>query len=139
MSDIRDTPSFKTIAVAFKRMRNIVKQAQQLKLTVAPKLDPSLFTAVEKRLFDAMQPAGRRFETARAKKNYPEALRALSELAPYIDEFFEHVMILAEDRSLQENRLNFINRIGRDFAGVAEFSEIVTESTKASPEKAERA
>src|ERR1035441_1789001 len=91
VSDIRDTPSFKTIAVAFKRMRNIVKQAQQLKLTVAPKLDPSLFTAVEKRLFAAMQPAGRRFETARAKKNYPEALRALSELAPYIDEFFEHV------------------------------------------------
>src|ERR1035437_4171047 len=139
VSDIRDTPSFKTIAFAFKRMRNIVKQAQQLKLTVAPKLDPSLFTAVEKRLFDAMQPAGQRFEKAHADKNYPEALRQLSELAPYIDEFFEHVMILVEDRSLQENRLKFINRIGLDFAGVADFSEIVTDSTKASPERGERA
>ena len=138
VSDIRDTPSFKTIAVAFKRMTNIARQARQLNLTVAARLDPSLFTGIEKRLFDAMQPAGQRFQRARAEKNYPEALRQLSELAPYIDEFFEHVMILAEDKTLQENRLSFISRIGLDFAGVADFSEIVTESTKASPERGER-
>jgi glycyl-tRNA synthetase beta chain len=138
VSDIRDTPSFKTIAVAFKRMTNIARQARQLNLTVAAKLNPSLFTSIEKRLFDAMQPAGQRFQIARDEQNYPEALRQLSELAPNIDEFFEHVMILAEDRTLQENRLNFITRIGLDFAGVADFSEIVTDSTKASPERGER-
>jgi glycyl-tRNA synthetase beta chain len=127
VSEVRGSRDFASISVAFKRMRNIVRQAQQLNLTVANELNHSLFSDTETRLFEQMQPAGEGFEAARAAKNYPEALRQLSQLAPYIDEFFEKVMVLAEDKALQENRLKFVNRIGRDFAGIADFSEIVTE------------
>jgi glycyl-tRNA synthetase beta chain len=128
VTDIRETDQFKRIAVAFKRMKNIVKRAQQLKLGVAEQLDRSLFTETEERLFSAMEPAGQRFEAARAQRNYPDALAQLSQLGPYIDKFFDDVMILAEDKRLQQNRLKFINRLGRDFAGIADFSEIVTEA-----------
>ncbi|MGH9533037.1 MAG: glycine--tRNA ligase subunit beta, partial [Terriglobales bacterium] len=127
VGDVVTTPEFRSIAIAFKRINNILRQAREMGFVPPPKLDVNRFTAVEQELFSKMQPTGQNFQAAREARRYNEALRELSNLAPYIDAFFDKVMVMVDDADIRGNRLRFLSEIIRSFAGIAHFSEIVTE------------
>ncbi len=120
-------PDFRSIAIAFKRINNILRQAREKGFMRLPQLDTSLFTEVEQELFSKMRPTGLTFQAAREARRYSEALKELSNLAPFIDAFFEKVMVMVDDQAIRGNRLRFLSEIIRSFAGIAYFSEIVTE------------
>jgi glycyl-tRNA synthetase beta chain len=121
------TSAFQSIAVAFKRMHNILRQAREKSFSPAPTLRPDLFNEVERDLYREMQPIGTRFLFARNERRYLDALTVLVALAPWIDAFFDKVMVMVEDSEIRANRLRFLNQLVRSFGGIAHFSEIVTE------------
>lgn len=127
ISAMVDKKEFGSIAIAFKRMHNIVRQAKERSYEFATSIRADLFSDVERDLYREMQPIGTAFMHAVQEHKYLEALNALVALAPRIDAFFEHVMIMADDPGVRANRLLLLNQLGRGFSGIAHFGEIMTE------------
>jgi glycyl-tRNA synthetase beta chain len=56
--------------------------------------------------------------------NFDEQLRALFALKPFIDAFFNNVMVNVEDQKIKQNRLNIIASIYKAFKSIADIKEI---------------
>jgi glycyl-tRNA synthetase beta chain len=59
---------------------------------------------------------------------YEKAIQCLVELKPFIDRFFEQVMVNVEDPRLRDNRLSLLRQVVDGFFGrLADFSKIVVQ------------
>lgn len=58
-----------------------------------------------------------------ATENYLEALNTIARLAEPIDNFFNEVMVMAEDENVKTNRLSMLREISSLFIKVADFSK----------------
>jgi glycyl-tRNA synthetase beta chain len=58
------------------------------------------------------------------EENYFEALNEMATLAPVIDELFSHVMVMAEDKKIRENRLELLSQLQDVFLQVADLSKL---------------
>ena len=69
---------------------------------------------------------GKRVVGLAERRDYVPALEAMATLRPYIDAFFDKVMVMDPEREVRHRRLLMLQRILRTFSGIADFSEIVT-------------
>ena len=114
---VRPTADFEPLAAAFKRIKNILKQAGEIPAG-AP--DATLFTAPEAAL------AAATMATDVATGTYPERLARVALLRPAVDAFFDKVLVNDPDPKLRENRLRILTNLIDKFSSIADFSEIVT-------------
>jgi glycyl-tRNA synthetase beta chain len=128
VSAVRQTDDFIAISSAFKRIKNILRQARE-----SGKKWPDEF-----RSDDLKEPAeqvlGARVVETRDKvvslrkgKQYQETLNYIAQLRPVVDTFFDKVMVMVDDEKLRSNRLALLATMQRSFSEIADFSEIVTE------------
>jgi glycyl-tRNA synthetase beta chain len=111
---IRPTPDFEPIAASFKRIKNILKQAE---FKPADGLNPALLeSGPERDLYDEY--------SRMANRPIEERIESLR---PRIDLFFDKVLVNAPDPGVRKNRLTLLYSILGDFSRIADFSEIVTE------------
>ncbi|MGH6922569.1 MAG: glycine--tRNA ligase subunit beta [Propylenella sp.] len=78
----------------------------------------------ERALFHVMQAAERHAREHVEAEDFEGAMRALAELRPAVDAFFDHVTVNAEDPELRRNRLRLLNMLRRATLAVADFSRI---------------
>ena len=110
---IRPTPDFEPIAASFKRIKNILQQAQ--------------FSA-------AGEPSANLIEAGPEQELYSETQRSsaqplesrISALRPKLDLFFDKVLVNAPDEAVRRNRLTLLHNLLTEFSEIADFSEIVT-------------
>jgi|UniRef100_A0A7C3ZCX7 glycyl-tRNA synthetase beta chain len=121
LADIRQSPDFPALAVAFKRVINISLGTEPGEVSEALFEHPE-----EKALFEAAVVMEREVEEALAHRDYPGACRALAKLKGPVDAFFDKVLVMAEDPKLKMNRLSLLARISRTFLKMADFSRITT-------------
>lgn len=127
VAKVRPSADFESISVAFKRMKNILRQAEETKKKVTP-FDPSaLKDDEEKKLAAAVPQVAKRVKELSASRQYEPALTEISRLRPAIDAFFDKVMVMVDDEALRANRLGLLQTLVREFSSIADFSEIVTE------------
>jgi len=124
---VRDLPDFLSIAAAFKRINNILKQAQEKNFKTAADFDYSIATEEEKILRTKAEFLAPRFDAARESRDYADALIQLSTLRESVDNFFDKVMVMVDDDRVRANRLALLQNLLRSFSTIADFSEIVTE------------
>src|SRR5262249_16333281 len=111
-----------------KRIRNILRQAEEKKLRPAAKLDYLPESAhEEKNLAAYIETNAARVEAYRKKKEYSDALMLLSTAREPVDTFFDKVMVMVDDERVRANRLALLQRLLKEFSTIADFSEIVTE------------
>jgi glycyl-tRNA synthetase beta chain len=121
-------PEFQAIAAACKRMRNILKQAEERGIKPAAKFEYLPESShEEKNLAAYLEVNAPRIETNRQKKEYSDALHLLSTVREQVDAFFNKVMVMVEDERVRANRLALLQTLLREFSTIADFSEIVTE------------
>jgi glycyl-tRNA synthetase beta chain len=121
-------PEFQAIGAACKRMRNILKQAEEKGIAPAAKFEYLSDSAHEEKNLAAYVDAnGSRVEALRKKKEYGEALMLLSTAREPVDAFFDKVMVMVEDAKIRANRLALLRTLLKEFSTIADFSEIVTE------------
>jgi glycyl-tRNA synthetase beta chain len=126
---VRGSEDFASISVAFKRMKNILRQAGETHKAIAPELDPSALTENSEQQLAAEIPGiGARVRSLRADKNYAAALIEISHLRRPIDTFFDKVMVMVDDERVRANRLALLRNLLHEFSTIADFSEIVTET-----------
>jgi glycyl-tRNA synthetase beta chain len=121
-------PEFQAIGAACKRMRNILRQAEEKKLEAVAQPESSAAAAdEEKALFDYLQETSPKVDEFRRNKEYVEALQLLSTARDPVDKFFDKVMVMVEDTRVRANRLALLKTLLKEFSTIANFSEIVTE------------
>jgi glycyl-tRNA synthetase beta chain len=125
---VRPSADFESISSAFKRMKNILRQASEAGKQPAATLNVlALQELAEKDLASQIPASAARVQALRTQKQYTEALQEISKLRPHIDTFFDKVMVMVEDEQLRANRLALLHTLLREFSTIADFSEIVTE------------
>lgn len=128
VAKVRPSSDFESISVAFKRMKNILRQAAETNKKVATPFDSAaLKDAEEKKLADAVPGVAQKVKELSASRQYEPALLEISRLRPPIDAFFDKVMVMVEDEDLRAQRLGLLQTLVNEFSSVADFSEIVTE------------
>ena len=129
---IRRTPNFEPLAVAFKRIRNIVEKAGPESAWKAASVNAELFTEeAERALHAAAKEVAFRVADLKRRRQYWEALERISGLRPAVDDFFDGVLVMSEDEAVRKNRLTMLSELLREFSTIADFSEIVTEAAAA--------
>jgi glycyl-tRNA synthetase beta chain len=117
---VRPTPDFEPLAASFKRISNILKQAQ---FASDAKVNPDLLErGPEADLYSQY------LKTLHATKgaDYVTALETIAALRPFVDLFFDKVLVNAKDEQVRANRLALLSSMRREFSTIADFSEIVT-------------
>ena len=116
---LRASPDFEPLAAAFKRIANILEQANATGFTPLPSgIDEALLEAgPERELYQEFRRiAGQPIE------------HAIARLRPKIDLFFDKVLVNAPDPAVRQNRLTLLQTLLAEFSTIADFSEIVTNS-----------
>ena len=112
---IRPTPDFEPLAASFKRIKNILRQAEYIG---GDAVSAGLLEAgPEKDLYDESQrTAGQPIENV------------IAALRPKVDLFFDKVLVNAQDPQVRRNRLAMLHNLLDQFKTFADFSEIVISS-----------
>lgn len=119
---VRRDPSFDSLAVAFKRASNILKQAK-----IADGLTPDrgqLKEEADFALYDALVTAEGAANDRIARGDFEGGLKTLVSVKPSLDQFFDKVMVMVEDENLKKQRLALLSKLVRAFRLVADLSEI---------------
>ena len=128
VAKVRSSEDFASISIAFKRMRNILRQAEQAGKKPAEAVDASVLQDdAEKKLSSQVPEVKKRVDELRTQRSYEAALLEIARLRPAIDQFFDKVMVMVDDAALRANRLALLQTIVTSFSTIADFSEIVTE------------
>lgn len=119
LANLKVQAGFEPLAVAFKRVGNIIKGG------VDTPLRSELFEAdCERTLADAVAQARAAVAAAVAAGDYAAALQSIAALRIPVDAFFEGVMVMAEKPEVRTNRLALLTEVGRLFDGIADFAKI---------------
>ena len=127
LTAVRGSEDFVTISAAFKRIKNILRQAAEKGEIVAtgPISESALTQPEELRLLRDSTALAAKVAELRQARNYNAALEAIATLRPAVDAFFEAVMVMAPEPELRTARLALIQSVLDGFSGIADFSEIV--------------
>ena len=132
VSEVRGSEDFASISVAFKRIKNILRQAHESNKAIADQLDSAALTDdTEKQLAAEIPETAATVRQLREQKNYADALAQVSRLRQPVDAFFDKVMVMVDDERVRANRLALLRDLLNEFSTIADFSEIVTEGKTA--------
>jgi glycyl-tRNA synthetase beta chain len=130
---LKAKPDFEPLAIAFKRVVNMIRQADQLgEIASGPgrkqtKTDSGLFQQpCEQALYDALQKVEQNISEDLKTGAFDRALLTVATLKGPVDAFFDGVMVLTEDARLKQNRLALLGEIAELFSVFADFSKIST-------------
>jgi glycyl-tRNA synthetase beta chain len=128
LEKLRTQADFEPLAIAFKRVVNILKKADRDPFGIQPgALNESLFeNDCEGALLKAYAAIRDDIGTKVSDGAFYEALLEIAELKTPVDAFFDGVMVMAEDDQVRENRMAILERIAGLFTGIADFSRLST-------------
>ncbi len=111
-----------SLASANKRIANILKKAGRGWPETS---DPGLFEEeAERGLYMAMIQLADHVHTYIEEGQYASALTRLAELRAPVDQFFDSVLVMADDQKLRNNRLALLHTLHRLFSRTADFSRL---------------
>jgi glycyl-tRNA synthetase beta chain len=121
---IRKSKNFEPLAVSFKRIRKILEKAG-VAIGDGRRVNPELFeNAAERELYSAVRDAASKVQALKRAGKYQEALEVIAGLRKSVDQFFDGVMVMAENEAVRNNRLTLLAELLREFTTVADFSEL---------------
>ncbi len=117
LETVRSNDSFRGLALAFKRVRNITDGKPE------GTVDPSLFEhEEEKELHDAVLEFHAALERLIPEHRVTEAFEAMIPIADTLDRFFIEVLVMADNQDVRANRIALLKLLGRDFLTLADLS-----------------
>ncbi len=123
LAAFRHEADFGELTVAFKRVINIIPEG------FSRPVEPGRFvTSAERALHGEAAALKAETEDLVREGDYSRALQRIAAIRPIVDMFFEEVLVMADDRDLQENRLALLKEVADLFSGIADFSKVSASS-----------
>ena len=125
LQNLRKESSFESITTIFKRASNILNQAKKQKLNISDVVKTDLLKEEpEQNLYSQYVAIDKQLEELLSKKDYANAINKLNDVKPYLDNFFEKVMVMCEDENIKINRISLINYITEKFNSFVNLSSL---------------
>ncbi|WP_457643737.1 glycine--tRNA ligase subunit beta [Persephonella sp.] len=121
LQNLKKNPEFTDIMTVFKRVGRIIPENFEGEFD-----EKILQQEEEKELYAHYRQVKERFEEEINNREYDRALGELLKLKPYIDRFFDNVMVMVEDKKIRNNRLSLMKIINDMFMKIADFTKITT-------------
>jgi len=121
VQNLKRNPDFEDIMTVFKRVGRIIPEKFEEEFS-----ENLLTEKEEKELYRELRKIQGEFEKEIGNKEYQQALGELLKLKPFIDNFFDNVMVMVEDEKLRKNRLSLMKLINKMFLKIADFTKITT-------------
>jgi len=116
----RTLPAAESLAAANKRVSNIIDKQP---LDATQNVDTSLLSEpAEVSLHSQLVKLVEQLEPKFAASDYQGALTLLASLQEPIDQFFENVMVMAEDKQIAQNRILLLSQLRQQFLKIADIS-----------------
>jgi glycyl-tRNA synthetase beta chain len=125
LTKVRGSEDFAAVSAAFKRIKNILRQAEEKKFAIGSATGATLAPEAAQ-LRDAAAALAPEVAALRLERNYNEALAQIATLRPTVDAFFDKVMVLDPNEEIRGANLALIKGVLLNFSTIADFSEIVT-------------
>ncbi|MFV2073473.1 MAG: glycine--tRNA ligase subunit beta [Thermoanaerobaculales bacterium] len=122
LEEVREGQTFRDLALAFKRVRNITDG--QPDADVAPALFEQ---AQESELYDATEEFKRALGVFLPERRLGDAFAAMAPIAEILDRFFIEVLVMAENERVRANRIALLKMLGREFLKLADLSKLQVE------------
>ena len=119
-------PDFAQSVLTFKRAANIIrKQDQDENQQLTGRYLSDLFTDdAEKALATELERLAPIFDVLWQEDNFPELFSLLRGLRPFVDAFFEQVMVMCDDEAQRLNRLNLLQSLVERLGRLADFAAL---------------
>ena len=125
LQNLRKESSFESITTIFKRASNILNQAKKQKLNISDIVKTDLLKEEpEQNLYNQYVVIDKQLDELLSKKDYASAINKLNDIKPYLDNFFEKVMVMCEDENIKINRISLINYITEKFNSFVSLSSL---------------
>ncbi len=129
LKNFRNKEDFVKLVIGQKRVRNILKNVKK-----PGDIDETLFEKPEEQnLYQRGKEVMEKMTPLFLNKNYTDIMESLLSLREDIDKFFDAVLVMCEEKVLQQNRLALVNYINQLFLKFADLSRIVIEGEKEQP------
>ncbi|SFP21051.1 glycine--tRNA ligase subunit beta [Salibacterium halotolerans] len=122
LQSISDDASFKDTVEALSRVTNIARKAEDNLVDVQENL---LEGDEEVQLYHAAGKLEEELTDALDKADIQTAYNQLEALKPLIDSYFDHVMVMADDEAVKNNRLAMMKQLSSEISRFADFRQIV--------------
>jgi glycyl-tRNA synthetase beta chain len=128
LEDLKKDPDFEPIALAFKRVVNIIKKSAGLEADSGlGDVDQSLLqNECERSLYNVFNQSAGRINDYINKGIYDQALHEIALMRAPVDAFFDEVLVMSDDLKIRNNRLALLGKIAELFNNFADFSRIST-------------
>ena len=118
--EFRNEEGFAELITAFERASNLAEKGS------GQEVNPELLTDdSEEKLYDEYQNLKAEIIDLINDKEYLTALQRVATLKPAIDNFFNSVMVMADDEEVKENRLGLLKSVTDLLSKIADLTEIV--------------
>ena len=117
----RQLPESESLAIANKRIRNILRKAE----SAGTRADVALLAEpAEQALFGALSALEPQVASLIANEDYEDALRLLASAREPVDRFFDEVLVMCDEPLLRANRLALLKQLGDLMNQVADISKL---------------
>jgi glycyl-tRNA synthetase beta chain len=120
----RSLPEAEALAAANKRIGNLLRRSDEI--AGKPVATELLQQPAEQVLLAALEEVEPEIEAALARGDYIDCLNRLARLRGPVDDFFDDVMVMAEDPALRDNRLALLHRLAMRMRSVADLGRLAT-------------
>ncbi|MEZ5284129.1 MAG: glycine--tRNA ligase subunit beta [Vicinamibacterales bacterium] len=134
LPEFTETPDFRTLAMVFKRVRNIARTMPDEEFdrlaADAPGMTAALTEPAERALAAEVAARHQAIHTAASTgQAYRDALAEAAKYGPTVATFFDDVLVMAEDPSVRQARLFLMKALERQILQLADVSEIVPQES----------
>jgi glycyl-tRNA synthetase beta chain len=130
LPEFTESPDFRQLAIAFKRVRNIARELPEVDFAEGDRQGPPavLTEPAEQALMVEIDRRAPIIEQVLSTgENYRTAFAEAAKFGPAVDRFFTEVFVMVEDPALRKARLKLMKRLERLILRLADISEIVPE------------
>ncbi len=120
LDSLKDSVHFEPLVLISKRVNNILRDQPLFKV------NPDLFSDKEEReLYTTYSIVRQNILPLIGKGDFAQAQRIIFRMRSSIDNFFDHVLVMAEDKKLKRNRIALLQEISKLLLQVADYSQVV--------------
>ena len=133
LPEFTDSPDFRKLAVAFKRVKNIARELPEADYVRAEREDAVLAQLLKEpaeiALLQELEERGPAIDSIlKSGENLRRAFVEAAQFGPAVDRFFIEIFVMAEDAALRKARLRLMKRLEQQILRIADISEIVSET-----------
>ncbi len=122
LDGLKESPQFEPMILIAKRVNNILRDQPQHKVN-----EELLLEKRERELHTMFSIIRNNVLPLIAAGDFTKAQRMIFRLRPSINDFFDHVLVMAKDKGLRRNRLALLQEISRILSLIADYSLVVVE------------